>query len=174
MTVIARRMTAKIEGEFVVFLIGARFNKWWKLPRFKWAGDAFAAMVKELEQKPDMGFLGHESWAGRTSIMVQYWRSKEQLMAYARNRDAVHFPAWVRFNKEFAQSGDFGVWHETYVIRPGDYECVYSNMPLFGLAKATQSVPAEGKFETAQGRLGITDGSDAPVSADGRETSETS
>jgi hypothetical protein len=170
MTVIARRMTAKIEGEFVVFLIGARFNKWWKLGRLKWIGDAMNAMIAELERQPESGFLGYESWFGRTSIMVQYWRSKEQLMAYARSRDAVHFPAWVRFNKEIGSNGDFGIWHETYVIRPGDYECVYNNMPLFGLAKATQSVAAEGKLLTAAGRLGLTDGSDAPISLDGKVT----
>jgi len=169
MTVIKRRMTAKIEGEFVVFLIGARLNKWWKLGRFKWIGDSMNAMIAELGQKPEMGFLGVESWVGRTTVMVQYWRSKDQLMAYARNRDAVHFPAWVRFNKEIGSNGDFGIWHETYVIRPGDYECVYNNMPPFGLAKASQSIPAEGKLRTAQGRLGITQGDDAPIESDGSE-----
>lgn len=170
MSVITRRMTAKIEGEFVVFLIGARINKWWKLPRMKWLGDAFGAMVAELQARPELGYLGGEQWGGRTSIMVQYWRSQEQLMAYARTRDTVHFPAWVRFNKEVGSNGDFGIWHETYLIRPGDYECVYSNMPLFGLAKATQSVPAEGTLLTAQGRLGITQGDDAPIAVDGSET----
>lgn len=163
MTVIARRMTAKIEGEFVVFLIGARINKWWKLPRLKWIGDAMNAMIAELQTHPEMGFLGVEQWPGRTSIMVQYWRSKEQLMAYARQRDAVHFPAWVRFNKEIGSSGDFGIWHETYVIRPGDYECVYNNMPPFGLGKVAQHVAAEGALHTAAGRLGLSDGSDDPT-----------
>lgn len=45
---IKRRMTAKFEGEFVVFLIGARLNKWWKLVRFKWMGDAMGAMIADL------------------------------------------------------------------------------------------------------------------------------
>lgn len=167
MSVIKRRMTAKHEGEIVVFLIGARFNRWWKLGRLKWLGDAMNAMVRELEQRPELGFLGAESWFGRTTMMVQYWRSKEQLMAYARNRDAAHFPAWVKFNQEIGSNGDFGIWHETYVVPAGNHECVYNNMPLFGLAKATQSVPAEGKLLTAGGRLGLTAGDDAPITPEG-------
>ena len=30
-TVLAKRMTAEVEGEFVVFLIGMRVNAFWKL-----------------------------------------------------------------------------------------------------------------------------------------------
>jgi len=169
MTIIPRRMTAKIDGDFVVFLIGTRLNSFWKLGQFKWMGDAMSGMVKELEQKPESGFLGYESWFGFPTMMVQYWRSPEQLMAYARNRDATHYPAWVKFNKELAKKKDIGIYHETFIVRAGDYECVYNNMPLFGLAKATQSVEVSGKHESAQGRLGKTDGTDAPISADGSE-----
>jgi hypothetical protein len=169
MTVIARRMSAQIDGEFVVFLIGARINKWWKLGQFKWVGDAMNAMIAELQQQPDSGFLGHESWLGRTTMMVQYWRSMEQLMAYARQRDAVHFPTWVRFNKEIASNGNIGIWHETYLVKPGNYECVYNNMPAFGLARVATAVPAEGSRHTARGRLGETSGDDAPIAVDGTE-----
>lgn len=167
MTIVARRMTASIEGDFVVFLIGARLNKWWKLSQFKWIGASMGAMIAELEARPDSGFLGSESWPGRTTLTVQYWRSREQLMAYARQRDGVHFPAWVRFNKEIGSRGDIGIWHETYVVPRGHYECVYNNMPLFGLAKASQSIPAEGQHQTAAGRLGHSRGDDAPVTPEG-------
>ena len=34
--------------------------------------------------------LTGEMWFGRTTIMVQYWRSIEQLMAYAKDRQAEH------------------------------------------------------------------------------------
>jgi hypothetical protein len=167
MAVIARRMSAHIEGEFVVFLIGARVNHWWQLGKFKWVGQAMNAMIAELEKQPESGFLGHESWVGRTTIAVQYWRSMEQLVAYARQRDSVHFPAWVRFNKEIGSDGSIGIWHESYVVKPGNYECVYNNMPPFGLGRVAQSLPAEGKRNTARGRLGEGDGSDAPIAADG-------
>ncbi len=167
MDVIQARMSAQIEGEFVVFLIGARLNRWWKLRQSKWVGDAMSAMIAELEAAPEMGFLGVESFGFRRTILVQYWRSLEQLMAYARERDGVHFPAWARFNREIGSNGDVGIWHETYVVKPGEYECVYNNMPAYGLARVTKMVPAEGNRLSAKGRLGHTDGSDAPISLAG-------
>jgi hypothetical protein len=51
---------------------------------------------------PESGFLGVEA-IGITS-MVQYWRSLDQLMAYARERNAVHFPAWVEFTQPAAHA----------------------------------------------------------------------
>jgi hypothetical protein len=30
---------------------------------------------------------------------VQYWRSMDHLVAYARNKEAKHLPAWRAFNK---------------------------------------------------------------------------
>ena len=83
----------------------------------------------------------------------QYWRSWEHLEAFALSRDATHYPAWVRFNKMIGSGGDIGIWHETYLVRAGDYEAVYNNMPLRGLAKAAELIPAEGKLAFAAGRL---------------------
>jgi hypothetical protein len=168
--ILPRRMTAKIDGDFVVFLIGAQLNSWWKLKQFKWVGDAMTGMVAELEKKgPETGFLGYENWLSLRPVMIQYWRSPEQLIAYARNRDATHYPVWVEFNRELAKRQDIGIWHETYVVKAGSYECVYNNMPRFGLAKVAESLAAEGTHVSAQGRLGRTDGSDAPITPDGSE-----
>ena len=167
MEIIQARRTAQIDGEFVIFLIGARLNAGWKLWRYRWVASAMSAMIAELEAHPELGFLGVESFCIRRTLMVQYWRSLDQLMAYARNRDAVHFPAWARFNREIGSNGDVGIWHETYVIKPGEYECVYNNMPAYGLARFTKSVPAEGNRLSARGRLGRSDGGDAPISAAG-------
>lgn len=165
--VIAKRMTAQIEGEFVVFLIGARVNKWWKVNQVAWVGKAMNDMIEELSKRPESGFLGKESWFGRTSIMVQYWRSMGQLVAYARQRDTVHYPAWSRFNREIGSSGDVGIWHESYVVKPGEYECVYHNMPRFGLARVAQTMEAQGIHTTATGRLGQSRGDDSPIALDG-------
>jgi hypothetical protein len=62
-------------------------------------------------------------------------------------------PAWAAFNRAVGSGGDVGIWHETYRVRPGDYECIYNNMPLFGLARATTVVPASGRFDSAEGRM---------------------
>jgi hypothetical protein len=149
---INRRVTARIEGDFVVFLIGARINRWWKLFTNFWFIMAMPRMLAELEKQPESGFLGAQPIG--FGAFVQYWRSLDQLIAYAHNRDAVHFPNWVRFNKRIGTKGDFGIWHETYVVRAGQYECVYVNMPPYGLGKIAQRVDAEGKLETAAGRVG--------------------
>ena len=68
--------------------------------------------------------------------MVQHWRSFEQLEAFARNADDPHLPAWRAYNKAIGTSGDVGVYHETYRVEAGAYECIYANMPVMGLAAA--------------------------------------
>ncbi|MBD3801378.1 MAG: DUF4188 domain-containing protein, partial [Campylobacterales bacterium] len=46
------------------------------------------------------------------------------------------------------------IWHETYVVRPGQYENIYHNMPQFGLAKAFGFVEAEGRHASVRGAPG--------------------
>jgi Monooxygenase af470-like len=149
----AERLTAEVDEEFVVFLIGMRVNRPWKIHRWGPVALAMTRMLNELEADPDAGFLGVESWFGRTTIALQYWRSFEALERYATDAARVHRPAWSAFNRAIASNGDVGIWHETYRVRPGDYECVYNNMPLFGLAKATRAVLATGRRESAPGRM---------------------
>ena len=160
---INQRVAAKIAGDFVVFLIGARLNRRWKFLSFIPIARAMRRMVDELEANRDHGMLHVEMWSGRTTVMVQYWRSFEHLHAYARMRDAQHLPAWADFNRRIGSNGDFGIWHETFMVKAGQYEAVYNNMPEFGLAKAGEWVPAAGKQNTAKGRLQLSDGSDEPV-----------
>jgi len=100
-------------------------------------------------------------WFSRTIILVQYWRSMDQLMAYARNRDAEHLPAWRAFNRAIGTDGSVGVWHETYQASPGTYENVYVNMPAFGLGRAGQLQAATGGRQSAAGRLRAGRGSGA-------------
>jgi hypothetical protein len=149
--IIPERMTAVLEGDFVVFLIGMRINRPWKVHQWLPVFLAMPRMLKELQSQPDSGFLGHHQF-GLT--LVQYWRSFEQLEAYARRSDQLHWPAWAAFNRKIGASrGDVGIWHETYRIHAGDYESIYSGMPPIGLGRAGQLVPAMGKREAARGRL---------------------
>lgn len=60
MSTLNRRAAAQIEGDFVVFLIGARINRWWKLPAQLWFVSTMPKMIKELEANPSSGFLGHQ------------------------------------------------------------------------------------------------------------------
>jgi len=49
---------------------------------------------------------------------------------------------------------DVGIWHETYLVRAGEYEAIYSGMPPWGLGRAGALVPASGRKEAARERLG--------------------
>lgn len=148
------RVTAELPGNFVVFLIGMRINK--PLLVHKWlpVAAAMPRMIRELYRQPELGLLHAESWFSRSVLMVQYWRSMEQLLAYATNREAEHLPAWKAFNQAVGTSGAVGIWHETYSISPGRFESVYVNMPRFGLGRAGSVVPASGNRKSARGRLG--------------------
>ena len=151
------RLTGTIEGDFVVFLIGMRVNQ--PLAVHKWGPVVMAMprMIKELHRQPELGFLHAEMWFGRTTIMVQYWRSMEQLLDYARDKSAEHLPAWRAFNQSVGTDGSVGIWHETYSITPGNFESIYVNMPAFGLGKAGRLEPVAGARNSAAGRLGKTE-----------------
>ncbi len=155
--IIPERMTAEIEGDFVVFLIGMRINKWWQPHKWVPVARAMGKMLAELEARAadETGFLGVERSGG---IIVQYWRSFDQLEAYARDGELEHWPNWVRFNAVINKTvGVVGIWHETYLVKAGAYENVYANMPPFGLGKAMAPtgglVPATGRRGAARGRL---------------------
>jgi hypothetical protein len=155
--VIGKRMAAEIEGPFVVFLIGMRINKLWKLRKWLPVFFGMPRMIRELEERPESGFLGACGYVGspRRLMLVQYWRSFEHLESYARDRSAGHLPAWVEFNKRVGSSGDVGIWHEAYLVPAGGYECVYNNMPPTGLGAVASLLPAAGRRATAAGRAGL-------------------
>ncbi len=147
------RHTAVIDRPFVVFLVGMRVNAWWKVHKWWPVVRAMTRMIQELQSEPAHGFLHAESWFGRTSIMVQYWESFDALETYAHDRMLQHLRAWQQFNLDDKAGGDVGVWHETYEVAPGSFECVYTNMPPFGLGRVGRLIPAAGEHSGARKRL---------------------
>jgi fumigallin biosynthesis monooxygenase-like protein len=124
-----------IEGDFVVFLIGMRPNRPWKVHHWWPVYRAMGRMLAELSAHPELGLLRWERGLLRGSLVVQYWRSRADLERYAHGD--LHVPAWLEFNRRVRRSGDVGVWHETYEVH--GCESTYVNMPVFGLAAAGQS-----------------------------------
>ncbi len=152
--VVPGRFTAEMNDPFVVFLIGLRINNFFAVNKWLPTAMAMAPMLRSLKDHPEQGFLGAESFfAGRSAMLMQYWRSLDDLERFARNPTEPHLAAWQRFNRAIGGDGSVGIWHETYVVQPGNYESVYVNMPVFGLAAATRHVPATGRRETARGRM---------------------
>jgi hypothetical protein len=153
--VLKGRFAAELDGDFVVFLIGMRINR--LLLPHKWLPVAMAMprMLRELARQKELGLLGARGFvSGRTVLLVQYWRSFEQLHAYAHAREKEHLPAWAAFNRRIGGNGSVGIFHETYLVPAGQYESVYANMPEFGLGLAGKVVPAVGRMQSAKSRLG--------------------
>jgi hypothetical protein len=152
--IVPGRQTAVVEKPVVLFLIGARFNNLLAVRRWMWFARTMPAMLKELEQKPEAGLLWYRNYISwRTVLVQQYWESFDKLLAYSQDKTGEHFPAWAKFNRTLANDGSIGIWHETYLIEPGKYECIYGSMPLFGLAAATKSARAEGRLAQAKQRF---------------------
>jgi hypothetical protein len=152
--IIKERVCAEVEGEFVVFLIGMRINRLWKI--WKWVPVVIAMpkMLRELAERPELGLLSARSHFGLRNLMVvQYWRSAEHLQAYAHASNKAHLPAWQAFDRQIGTGGDVGIWHETYVVPEGHAESVYVNMPRYGLGLAGTVFPAKGYRANAAKRL---------------------
>jgi hypothetical protein len=151
------RYTAEIEGDFVVFLIGMRLNRPWKVHQWLPVLTGMRRMLRELARHPEQGLLGASTGLlfGGPAV-AQYWRSFEHLDRFARDPGNLHLPAWRWFNRAVKASGDVGIWHETYLVRAGGYEAIYGNMPRIGLAAAAGHGPIARRGQSAARRVGAT------------------
>ena len=159
------RKMAKIDGDFVIFHIGFRPNR--HIDGFgKWVGDAMKEMLQELEENPELGCLGGEIMVGAATgpLLVQYWRSLDQLNAYARNADNKHAGPWAKLMKKGRETADYGFWHEAFEVKSGCYESIFVNCPpmMLGNCREAELVQLEGKNNSAAGRAGKSNGGDYP------------
>ncbi len=150
--VIGQRMTHQHSGELVVFLIGMRINRWWRVDQWLPVFLAMPKMLAELSRDSSSGFLGYRLTFGAGGpVVVQYWSSSDALYAYAGNPQAEHRPAWTRFNGQARKvPGAVGIWHETFQVERA--ESVYVYMPVSGLAKATEAIPVRSNSARARDR----------------------
>lgn len=161
------RYTSQLEPgrEIVVFLIGMRVNRLWRVWEWLPVLLAMPRMIIELAKDPSRGLLSRPRTllSGRVVMVVQYWKSFEHLERYARDPQALHLPAWRTFNRRVRDNRSVGIFHETYRITGADVETMYVNMPVFGMAAATAAVPVRAGGQTAAARLGIRPDDMAPV-----------
>ncbi|SDN97867.1 DUF4188 domain-containing protein [Alkalicoccus daliensis] len=147
------RFTAENQEDVVVFIIGMRVNN--RLAVRKWfpVFSAMPGMIKELyTNKEELGFLSMESYFGlRTTTMIQYWRSMDDLLSYSRGKK--HLTAWKKFNKEARNNHAVGFYHETFHVKHGDYESIYVNMPQYGLGSAVKHGPVIPSQDSASERM---------------------
>ncbi|GIP18679.1 transcriptional regulator [Paenibacillus montaniterrae] len=147
------RYTVENDEDLVVFLIGMRINKRWALHKWLPVFWSMPGMIRELYTNKDkLGFKSTESFFGlRTTVMIQYWRSTEDVIAYARQEK--HLKAWQDFNRKLKGNDAVAVYHETYEVKAGQYEAVYVNMPQYGLGKALKHIPVSKERHSASQRL---------------------
>ena len=88
-------------------------------------------------------------------MVVQYWRSFADLERFARDRDDPHLEPWRRSTGGSRDTGDVGIWHETYRVRTGDIETIYGNMPPHGLAAAVGHGADRRGRDSAAARIGV-------------------
>jgi hypothetical protein len=137
------RFTAEIDGDFVVLLIGPRINKPWRLLQsLRDLGEprrGMKAMLDELMRQPEKGLLGYRLGF---PVIIQYWRSFAHLEAFARDSGDLHRTTWLEFYRR-DRKGRTGIWHETYLVRAGEYEAIYNDVPPAGLAAAGRPAPLD-------------------------------
>jgi hypothetical protein len=158
------RYTASVDEDFVVFLIGMRVNRILKPHKWIPVMRAMPPMIRELEEHPEKGMIhAKPALIGSSFAFVQYWRSFDDLARFARDPDDPHLPAWREFNRRVRNSGDVGIWHETYRVSRGAAEAVYGNMPRWGLAEAFGHAPVGTTSQTAARRIGASASDEPPV-----------
>ena len=149
------RYTVPEGSRVVVFLIGMRVNRLRAVSRWLPVARAMPRMLAELARRPDSGLLRADSFvSGRTVLVRQYWRSAEDLYAYASDPGSAHLPAWREFNRAARTAdGAVGIFHETYPVGPGSLEAVFVDMPATGVLGAVGSVPVSSARTHARDRL---------------------
>jgi Domain of unknown function (DUF4188) len=153
MNINSGRWSARLDGDFVVFLIGAEIRDDEQSAPATALLMAMIDMLGELEQDESIGLLGYQVFGAIGGVIVQYWRSFEALEAYARNPSAKHAPVWKAWNHLAAdETTGAGIWHETFKVSAGSYEAIYQNMPLTGLQRAGEPTVV-GAHASARERL---------------------
>lgn len=158
-------VTDSWDGDLVVFLLGMQVRKPWRVDQWGFVSAAMLRMQTELEKNKaraeagdveSLGYLGGFNCLGAGGpFVVQYWRSVDDLEAYAHSDDHAHRGAWLRLYRLASRqrSSGIGLWHETYAVPAGSHETIYGQMSAIGLGKAAGSMPLVRRGRTARERL---------------------
>jgi Domain of unknown function (DUF4188) len=149
------RLTTERDKDLVVFLIGMRVNRLLAIHQWFTVFLTMLPMMREIQADPDSGLLGASTWISRREIMiVQYWDTYDQLVAYATSSTKKHRRAWNNFNQRRGRAAKtVGVFHETYVVAPDRMETIYDAMPPILLGNATRAAAVSRSRNSSRERL---------------------
>ncbi|MBP6524284.1 MAG: DUF4188 domain-containing protein [Dermatophilaceae bacterium] len=119
-------------------------------------------MLVELEKnkaaaargdEESLGFLaGRSAVNGLGTTTIQWWRSVDDIYAYANAPSMAHRPAWLAFHRAARRDPSaVTIWHETYAVSAA--ESLYAGPAPSGLADVAGAVPVGRRGETARERI---------------------
>lgn len=148
-----RRETHVPTDSLVLFQIGMRINKPWRIDAWLPTFFAMPPMLRELSRDAEHGILGYRLLFGEGGATVVAWfRTVEDAYRYANADHQQHRPAWLDFLRRSRKSpGAVGIWHETYEVARA--ETFYGDMPPSGLGKAVGTQPITRGSESARDRM---------------------
>lgn len=151
------RWTVVLDGDVVVFLIGARVGNPLRAVRALPLLARMQAMLTDLARDSSKGLLAFHRHGGPLhGVIVQYWRSFEALEAFARDPQDRHAATWREwFRKAQHRNAAVGIWHETFLVPAGRWEAIYQNMAPTGIGKAGRLVPVGSGSDSARLRAGV-------------------
>lgn len=150
------------DGDLVVFLLGLRPHRTWRLGQTVFVARSLRRMQAEIDRdRANGGALGYlggfPAFAPAGPLLVQYWRSYEDLERYSHSTDLSHRPAWLKFYKMTHAEGrsTIGIWHETYSVPAGAHESIYADLTApIGLGAAVGAQPLARRGRTSRERIG--------------------
>jgi hypothetical protein len=84
--------------------------------------------------------------------VLQYWSSFEALEEWSHRPP--HSDWWREALERMRKQGDFGIYHETFLVPRGGVESIYLNSPDIGLSGFGITGDAIGSATTSRDRLG--------------------
>jgi hypothetical protein len=111
-------------------------------------------MEREVARVSAEGLLRSErfSMGWRHVGVLQYWAGFEALDAWSHR--SPHADWWRAAVDRMRTKGDFGVYHEAYVVPRANVETIYLDCPPIGLASFGTIGAPVGPKTTAKDRLG--------------------
>lgn len=89
--------------------IGMRWSQLWRLARHPWVPLAFGRMLTAGEAQGVVGLGLGVRPAG--PVVVQRWRDRAALDAWARDGGEAHAAPWTRFRAQAGGTAAWGIWH---------------------------------------------------------------
>ena len=143
--------------ELCLVRLGLVVRKVRALPFAAKIGQAITGSAKRAIES-GAGLLGSERFRFHWNHfgVLQYWASFEALEGWSHRPP--HSDWWREALDRMRKQGDFGIYHETFLIPRGGVESIYLDCPRVGLSSFGVVGEAVGRSTTSRDRLGRRDG----------------